>query len=363
MADAFGYIDLPKLQSLTLIDLSIALPRINAPSLRNVTVCNMYLGMSQGTAGGVSSNPRVEAAARETVLGFLLRSAKSLESAQLHARVVLEKDIAARSSPTDSSHTIFPRLTSMSLCLDDYISELIDAPNLRHLEIRQPLDERGPHPDHSRFATAETLVLADTSTLDVVWAGTNSMKNVRQLQIRRDPSQLGRLNEIFFCVRSPRHAQRTRKWKPLNSSSGFSPSSTALTSILPYQWRASVFKIQPWCPKYLHGIQTLIRIRVTSPAISAVPQLATVRNTIPAPASGVCPVMTSRTWTTPARQKTLTVAATLPAQGRSSHNQPQWISITQRERHPANTHPVREVHLICRRMFMILTWRASLTLC
>ena len=208
MADAFGHIDLPKLQSLTLIDLSIALPRINAPSLRNVTVCNVYLGMSQGTAGGVSSNPQVEAAARETVLGFLLRSAKSLESAQLHARVVLEKDIAARSSPTDSSHTIFPRLTSMSLCLDDYISELIDAPNLRHLEIRQPLDERGPHPDHSRFATAETLVLADTSTLDVVWAGTNSMKNVRQLQIRRDPSQLGRLNEIFFLrsLSTPRPA-------------------------------------------------------------------------------------------------------------------------------------------------------------
>jgi hypothetical protein len=147
--------------------------------------------------------PRIpaEAAARKVILQcLLLQFSKSLESVQLHANVVVKNDVDARSglSSANSSRTIFPNLISMSLCPEDYISEFIDAPNLRHLEIRHPLQATAQHLDYSPFRTAETLVIASAGHVKSLCVALKNMRSVRHLQIRINPDQLAPWSELRF---------------------------------------------------------------------------------------------------------------------------------------------------------------------
>ena len=185
------------------MDFPEVLSRINAPALRDLTVCDVCLCPLEYEYKGNAATSRIpaEAAARKVILQcLLLQFSKSLESVQLHANVVVKDDTDARPglSSTNSSRTIFPNLISMSLCPEDYISELIDAPNLRHLEIRHPLQATAQHLDYSSFRTAETLVIASAGHVKSLCAALKNMRSVRHLQIRVNPDQLTPWSELRF---------------------------------------------------------------------------------------------------------------------------------------------------------------------
>ena len=146
-------------------------------------------------------DPLSKATARRVILQFLLQCSKTLESIQLHAHVIAKDDIAAPLLSTHSSRTIFPHLTSISLCPEDYIAELIDAPNLCRLEIGHPVQGIAQHLDYSPFCTAETLVIASTGHVGALGlcAALKNMRNIHHLQIRVDPDLIPSPEFRFLC--------------------------------------------------------------------------------------------------------------------------------------------------------------------
>lgn len=203
LRDELGVIDLPSLESLTVIEVSIPLLRISAPRLKELSICSVSLFMQQGSAGGMTYRERVDVALRLALAHFILDQAQTLEHLQLCEPIVVPS--LREQDEQDAMETLsvanFLRLASIHICPGDRMSEFISSPALRRLEIgwstkRVFGDDRA----YRLFTTAETLVLASGFKGIVGGNALEDLTNVTHLQIRLDPNSNDMWDDCRFIV-------------------------------------------------------------------------------------------------------------------------------------------------------------------